>query len=152
MSDVTFRFADEKDLPTIVELLADDDIAGHREEHLAKVPQEYVKAFAAMSRTPDNRMLLAEIAGAVVGVLQLVYVPGLSRKGALRAIIEGVRVRSSDRGHGIGSALVNRAIAEARNAGCALVQLTSDKRRPRAHLFYRRLGFCQSHEGFKLEL
>jgi hypothetical protein len=32
------------------------------------------------------------------------------------------------------------------------VQLTSDKRRTRAHLFYRRLGFEQSHVGFKLEL
>jgi hypothetical protein len=32
------------------------------------------------------------------------------------------------------------------------VQLTSDKRRTRAHLFYRRLGFIQSHEGFKLDL
>jgi len=36
--------------------------------------------------------------------------------------------------------------------GCALAQLTSDKRRDDAHRFYRRLGYAQSHEGFKLPL
>ncbi len=44
------------------------------------------------------------------------------------------------------------AIEEARRRGCALVQLTSDKRRTDAHRFYERLGFVASHEGFKLAL
>ncbi|MDE1985862.1 MAG: GNAT family N-acetyltransferase [Alphaproteobacteria bacterium] len=152
MSELSYRFAEEADLPVMVELLADDDISGHREQNGSQILPEYAKAFAEMMRMPFNHMLLAESGGEVVGVLQLVFIPGLSRRGAMRAIIEGVRVKSTVRGHGIGSALIGRAVDEAKRAGCKLVQLTSDKRRPRAHLFYRRLGFQQSHEGFKLEL
>lgn len=152
MSELTYRFAEEADLPIVVRLLADDDIAGHREHSAAQVSPEYGKAFSEMMRSPFNRLLLAESGGEIVGVLQLTFIPGLTRRGATRAQIEGVRVKSTVRGKGIGSALICRAIQEAKSAGCAVVQLTSDKRRARAHLFYRRLGFHQSHEGFKLEL
>ena len=45
----------------------------------------------------------------------------------------------------------NGAVAAlAREQGCGLVQLTSDKRRPDAVRFYRSLGFTDSHEGLKL--
>jgi GNAT superfamily N-acetyltransferase len=44
------------------------------------------------------------------------------------------------------------AIEQARQRGCALVQLTSDARRAEAHRFYERLGFVASHTGFKLAL
>ena len=44
------------------------------------------------------------------------------------------------------------AIERCRERGCGLVQLTSNKKRLDAHRFYRRLGFEQSHEGFKLML
>jgi len=152
MSELTYRFAEEADLPVVVAMLADDDIAGHREHSASQVSPEYGKAFADMMRSPFNRLLLAESAGEVVGVLQLTFIHGLTRRGATRAQIEGVRVKSTVRGKGIGSALICRAIEEAKSAECSVVQLTSDKRRARAHLFYRRLGFHQSHEGFKLEI
>ena len=80
------------------------------------------------------------------------FFASLSRSGAKRATIEAVRVASDLRGKEIGTHLMRHAIAQARAAGCGVVQLTSDKRRARAHLFYRRLGFEQSHIGFKLEL
>jgi len=47
---------------------------------------------------------------------------------------------------------MRHAVEMARVKGCALVQLTSDKSRTRAHAFYTRLGFKMSHEGFKLDL
>jgi GNAT superfamily N-acetyltransferase len=144
MSDVTFRHADKNDVPAIVAMLSDDDI-GENRESAAQESEE-------MNACPDNFILLAEIDGQLVGSLQLVLIPGLSRQGAKRAIIEAVRVKSAVRGQNIGTALMKRAIAEAREAGCKLVQLTSDRRRTRAHLFYRRLGFEQSHVGFKLDL
>ncbi|MBU6298370.1 MAG: GNAT family N-acetyltransferase [Alphaproteobacteria bacterium] len=152
MSGLSYRFAGEADLPVMVEMLADDDISGQREQNASQLLPEYAKAFAEMMRMPFNRMLVAESGGEIVGILQLVFIPGLSRRGATRAIIEGVRVKSTMRGQGVGSALIGRAVEEAQRADCALAQLTSDKRRTRAHLFYRRLGFQQSHEGFKLEL
>jgi GNAT superfamily N-acetyltransferase len=90
--------------------------------------------------------------GALAGTMQLTFIPGLARRGALRAQIEAVRVREDLRNQGLGGALFTWAIEEARRRGCALVQLTTDKRRADAHRFYGRLGFTASHEGFKLRL
>jgi GNAT superfamily N-acetyltransferase len=44
------------------------------------------------------------------------------------------------------------AIHHARERGCSLIQLTTDKSRHAAHRFYERLGFVASHEGMKLTL
>jgi GNAT superfamily N-acetyltransferase len=152
MSELTFRYATEADLQPVVQLLADDEYAEAREKGGESVAPEYIDAFAAMQKMPGNRILLAEQDGRIVGSMQLTILPGLSRRGTTRAIIEAVRVASDLRGANIGTRLMKHAIAEARAAGCKLVQLTSDKRRTRAHLFYRRLGFEQSHAGFKMEL
>ena len=152
MSDITFRTATIQDLPVIVAMLADDEIGENREKSGDTVPKEYTVAFEAMMREPANRVLLAEKDGKIVGSLQLVLIPSLSRHGTKRALVEAVRVVSDLRGRNIGTALMQHAIAEARAAGCGLIQLTSDRRRARAHLFYRRLGFEQSHIGFKKEL
>jgi GNAT superfamily N-acetyltransferase len=152
MSDIRFRAANVGDLPAVVAMLSDDDIGESREKKGAELPAEYLRAFEEMSRDPGNRILLAEIDGRIVGALQLVFIPSLSRAGTKRALIEAVRVVSDLRGKSVGTALLKQAIAEARAAGCGVVQLTSDRRRTRAHLFYRRLGFEQSHIGFKLEL
>jgi len=84
--------------------------------------------------------------------MQLSFLPGLARRGALRAQIEAVRVRDDFRGGGLGAAMLAWAIDEARRRGCALVQLTTDKSRTSAHRFYERLGFVASHEGMKLTL
>lgn len=46
-----------------------------------------------------------DIADEIVACLQLVIIPGVSRLGALRGQIEGVRVASSHRGQRIGEAL-----------------------------------------------
>jgi GNAT superfamily N-acetyltransferase len=90
--------------------------------------------------------------GAVVGTLQLTVIPGLARRGALRGQVEAVRVRSDQRGTGLGTRLMDWAIEESRRRGCALVQLTSDSSRVDAHRFYEGLGFVASHQGFKLAL
>jgi GNAT superfamily N-acetyltransferase len=154
MSEITFRTAAKDDLQAIVSLLSDDELAENREKPVGGegVAEEYAKAFAAMESEHYNHILLAEADGRIVGALQLVFVPGLSRRGATRAIIESVRVVSDLRGKNVGTALMKEAIRRAKEAGCALVQLTSDTRRTRAHLFYRRLGFVQSHAGFKKDL
>lgn len=88
----------------------------------------------------------------VVGTMQLSFIPGLARRGALRAQIEAVRADSPYRSSGLGSAMLLWAVDEARRRGCALVQLTTDKTRVDAQRFYQRLGFVASHEGLKLDL
>lgn len=130
-------------------LLADDELGRHREHDDV---EPYLRAFEAIDADPAHLLLVGEADGEVVATLQLSLLPGLSRRGALRAQVEAVRVRADRRGRGLGEAVVGWAVDEARRQGCALVQLTSDLRRPDAHRIYARLGFVPSHQGFKLEL
>ena len=152
MSALQFRAAREADLPAIVAMLADDELGREREKAGAEPSPAYRKAFAEISSSGANRIVVAVRDDVVVGTLQLTIIPGLTRQGAKRGLIEAVRVASDARSGGVGEALMQHAIALAKADGCRLVQLTSDKRRARAHEFYRRLGFEASHEGFKLEL
>ncbi len=150
MTDVVIRRATSTDVPGIVSMLTDDEIAAQRESPGDLTP--YQAAFAAIDADPNQVLVVAERNGELVGTLQLTIIPGLSRKGATRGLVEAVRVAASARGTGLGTTLLEWSIEEARARGCAIVQLTSDKARTEAHRFYLRLGFQNSHEGFKLPL
>lgn len=145
-----FREAVHADLPAVVALLADDVLGRTRDR--AVVDEAYERAFAAVDEDPRNLLVVAEEEGEVVAVLQVTYIPGLGRHGAERALVESVRVRADRRGHGLGEALMTWVVDRARERGCALVQLTTDKQRSDARRFYERLGFVASHEGMKLML
>jgi ribosomal protein S18 acetylase RimI-like enzyme len=149
---VSIRIARREDVPEVVRLLADDALGAGRERYADPLPEEYWLAFDAMGAQGGNTLLVAELAGRVVGCLQLTVIPGLSRLGMARAQIEGVRVDAESRGRRIGEKLVLAAIGQARAAGCGLVQLTTDSARVDAHRFYERLGFVASHVGMKLPL
>ena len=146
------RLARREDLSAIIEMLADDPLGQTREDTSEPPAAVYTSAFAALETDPNNELVVMERKGAVVGCLQLTFIPGLSRKGAWRAQIESVRIASSLRGEGLGRRLFEWAIARARDKDCALVQLTTDKARPEALRFYESLGFQASHEGMKLAL
>lgn len=150
MSGLTLRDVTAADVPALVAMLVDDPLGATRESPDDLTP--YLDAVDAISADPHNRVLVAERDGEVVGTMQLTYLRGLGRRGASRAQIEAVRVRSDLRGNGLGSELIGWAVDEARRQGCALVQLTSDASREGAHRFYERLGFTASHVGFKLAL
>ena len=151
--DVVLRRAGLADVPAIVELLIDDPLGRSREaglDHADLAP--YLDALAAVDADPAHLLVVAVADAQVVATLQLSFLPGLSRRGALRAQIEGVRVGPAYRSRGLGPGMVGWAVEEARRRGCVLVQLTSDRSRSDAHRFYARLGFVASHVGFKLEL
>ncbi|MEU7974176.1 GNAT family N-acetyltransferase [Micromonospora sp. NPDC049089] len=150
MSDVIFRVAVRADLPAVIALLADDVLGKARD--FTEVDEAYERAFADITADPRNALIVAEQGGDLVGCLQITYIPGLGRHGAERSLIESVRVRSDRRGQGLGRQLMTWAVDQARERGCALVQLTTDKTREDAHRFYLRLGFVASHEGMKLAL
>ncbi|MCF0096486.1 GNAT family N-acetyltransferase [Micromonospora sp. NPDC049114] len=150
MTDVIFREAVRADLPAVISLLADDVLGKTRD--FTEVDEAYERAFADISADPRNQLIVAEQGGELVGCLQITYIPGLGRHGAERSLIEAVRVRSDRRGQGLGRELMTWAIDQARQRGCALVQLTTDKSRADAHRFYLGLGFVASHEGMKLPL
>lgn len=140
------REATEGDIDAIARLLADDGLGRGRE---APGDPVYAEAFRAMSAQPGNVYLVAEEHGRVIGCLQFTVIHGLSRQGAARAQIEGVRVDAARRGRGVGEALFEAAFERAAASGCALVQLTTDRRRSDALRFYERLGFEATHWGMK---
>ncbi|MEO7754417.1 MAG: GNAT family N-acetyltransferase [Terracoccus sp.] len=150
MSPWTIRPATRDDVLAIVALLADDPLGAAREDLTDEEP--YLAAYDRIRRDAAQRLVVAEQDGRVVGTLQLSIVPGLSRRGATRSIIEGVRVARDERSSGLGTELVTWAVEESRRSGCAVVQLTSDASRTDARRFYERLGFVPSHVGFKLPL
>ena len=148
----TFRRSTAADLPAIVRLLADDPLGAQRETHASPLPGSYYAAFEAIERDPNNELVVVECDRRVVGVLQLTFIPSITYRGSWRALIEGVRIDASLRSAGLGRKLFAWAIERARERGCHLVQLTSDKARPDAIRFYESLGFVASHEGLKLHL
>jgi ribosomal protein S18 acetylase RimI-like enzyme len=147
--DIEIRPATRDDLPAILGMLFDDQLGATRETPDDLTP--YLKAFEEIDADPSELLVVAERNGSVIGTLQLSIIPGLSRAGSKRGMVEAVRVHSSARGLGLGTTLMEWAISESRARGCAMVQLTSDKSRIEAHRFYERLGFTASHEGFKLK-
>lgn len=155
LGSVTFvlRRAVDTDVPAIVDLLAADQLGASRDGIQGGDLTPYQRAFEAIDVDPAHLLLVVTAAdAAVVGTMQVSFIPGLARRGALRAQIEAVRVHAAHRGRGLGREMFTWAIDEARRRGCALVQLTTDKARTDAHRFYERLGFVASHEGLKLLL
>lgn len=148
--DLTIRQARRDDLSEIVALLADDVLGAARED--AALAGPYVEAFEAIAAEPNTSLVVAESGGRVVATMQIFFLPHISRRGGWRAQLESVHVASGLRGRGIGAALLAYAVARARERGCVLVQLTTDKRRAEARRFYERLGFRATHEGMKLAL
>lgn len=147
MDDLEIRRATAADVEAVVAMLADDPLGARRE---SPGDPAYATAFAAIDADPRQYLAVAVSGGEVVGTLQLTFIPGLSRRGATRALIEAVRVRADQRGSGLGRRLAEWAIETARARGAALVQLTTDASREDAHRFYERLGFQATHVGMKL--
>jgi GNAT superfamily N-acetyltransferase len=149
---VEIRIARRGDVPAILGLLADDDIARSRGPVSEEADAAVWRAFEEIDADPNNELIVGEEAGEVVATCQLTFTPGLSRGGATRMTIEAVRVRQDRRGGGRGKKLIAYAVDRARDRGCRVVQLTTDKRRSQAQRFYASLGFTASHEGLKLPL
>ncbi|MFT4087632.1 MAG: GNAT family N-acetyltransferase [Gordonia sp. (in: high G+C Gram-positive bacteria)] len=148
----TFRIerAQRSDVPAIVSLLADDDVARDRE--IAEAIR-YETAFDAVVRDDSHYLaVVRDDAGTVVATVQLSVLPGLSRGGATRLQIEGLRVAAAERDRGLGTAMLDWAHAHGRTHGATLSQVTTDEVRERARRFYAHHGYTAQHVGLKREL
>ena len=152
MTDLIFRRATRADLEAIVDMLVDDYIGAKREDGSRPLNAKYLAAFAAIEADPNQFLLVVEEAGEIVGSLQLSFIPGIARLGIWRGQIEGVRIKLSKRGSGLGHKMFDWAIEQCRSKGCELVQLAMEKTRTETLRFYESLGFKASHEGLKLDL
>jgi GNAT superfamily N-acetyltransferase len=146
-----FRKATEKDVPTIIAMLADDELGQKRENFQIPLPPEYLKAFEKINADENQELIVVENENTeVIGTLQLTFIQYLTYQGRIRAQIEAVRIRKDQRGLGIGKEMFQWAIARVKERNAHLLQLTTDKQRPEAIQFYEDLGFKQSHEGMKM--
>lgn len=147
-----FRLAHKGDIQKLVELLADDELGMHREDTSSPLNERYIEAFDRIDSDPNNELIVAESNSDLIGMLQLTYIPYLTHRGSRRCLVEGVRISKEHRGKGLGKTFFEWVINRARERGCRIVQLTSDKQRPNALRFYESLGFKATHEGFKLKI
>lgn len=146
-----FRKATIKDVPTIVQLIADDALGSKRENFTIPLPKTYYDAFERIDSDPNQELTVVENkTGEVIGVFQMTFIPYLTYQGGIRAQIEGVRVHKDHRGLGIGKTIFQWAIQRAKERNAHVLQLTTDKKRPDAIRFYESLGFKASHEGMKI--
>jgi len=152
MTDLKMRLASQGDVRAIRAMLGDDKLGQSREDMSEAGLEKYNQAFEAIIDSTGNQLWVAESDGEVVGTWQVTYIPYLSRGGNVRCLIEAVRTASNRRGEGIGARMMEFALDQARQHGCQLAQLTTDKTRQDAHRFYRKLGFVATHEGMKIEL
>ena len=152
MSEILFRIATKADLPSIVRLLADDDLGSQREKNEDPLPESYYVAYEKINGDPNHELTVAETNGQVIGTFHLMFLPSISYQGGLRAQIESVRIDTPYQSRGIGSQMMKWAIERAKARGARLVQLTTHKSRQDTHRFYERLGFQGTHLGMKLNL
>lgn len=147
-----FRLAEADDLRDIVRMLSDDTLGATREKFEPVLSKNYLRAFENIVNDPNQELTIVEMNGKKVGTYHLTFIQYLTHQGGLRAQIEAVRTNSQYRGQGIGTKVFEYIIERARQRGCNMVQLTSDKQRPDAIKFYETIGFVSTHEGMKLKL
>jgi GNAT superfamily N-acetyltransferase len=68
------------------------------------------------------------------------------------ALLEDVFVDKEHRGKGLGRKLINRAIEEARQAGCYKLIATSRYARDKVHQMYENFGFTDYGKEFRMNL
>ncbi|MDC1162008.1 GNAT family N-acetyltransferase [Tenacibaculum sp.] len=145
-----FRKATDKDITAIVSMISNDELGKNRENFQIPLPDEYINAFERISADKNQELIIVEDEKEVIGTLQLTFIQYLTFQGGIRAQIEAVRVRKDKRGLGIGKKMFEWAINRAKEKKAHLLQLTTDKNRPKAIQFYEGLGFSKSHEGMKI--
>ncbi len=146
-----FRKATRDDLQIIIQLIADDALGKTRENYNDPLPDQYIEAFESINIDPNQELIVVEnLEKEIIGTLQLTFIQYLTYQGGIRAQIEAVRIRKDQRGKGVGQKMFEWAIFRAKQKGAHVLQLTTDKKRPEAIKFYKKLGFKDSHEGMKL--
>lgn len=147
-----FRRATKNDVPFIIKMMAIDKLGKLRENYQEPMPECYYTAFEIINSDLNQELMVVENENdpKILGTFQLTFIPYLSFQGKLRAQIENVFVQEDLTGQGIGKKMFEWAIERAKERNAHLLQLTSDKKRPRAIKFYEDLGFIASHEGMKL--
>jgi GNAT superfamily N-acetyltransferase len=147
MTSLLVRRALPEDLEEILALQAEDSMHYYTEPEEITANQR--AAFDEIDADVNQDLLVGELDGQIVCTAQVTWMRVLSADGGLYCQVEAVRTLAAMRGRGIGALLMESIEAEARKRGAARIQLTSNKKRTRAHKFYEELGYVSSHVGMK---
>lgn len=131
--------ADLEDKGTVVTLLL------HQfEEHAIETSQERLAWSVGEVLRNENHgfFLLAKVGDQALGVADVAFSWTLEH-GGKSAWLDELYVIPEYRGRGIGTALLEGAIAEAQRSGCAAVDLEVDENHRQAENLYQRHGFEQ---------
>lgn len=151
-SALKYRKATIEDLRPIINLLLEDELGQTRESKMSGLDPRYVDAFHQIDGDQNQYLMVVEGVDEIIGTCHLTIMPSLTFTGKTRMQIEAVRVSGKYRGKKIGEWMMQQAIAYGKEHGATIIQLTTNKKRPRAKTFYKGLGFEPSHEGMKLYL
>ena len=150
MHKLTARKAILSDLQAIIDLLVEDELGQTREKIGDVIDQRYINAFERIDADSNQYlMVVVNVEQQIVATCHLTIMPSLSFIGSTRMQIEAVRVSSRNRGQKIGEWMMEASFEWAKIHNVSIIQLTTNKLRPRAKQFYERLGFEASHEGMK---
>jgi len=141
---VQIRLATAADLPEVLRLYQQPDLDDGDTLPLSQA----IAWFAKIQQYPSYRLWVAELGDRVVGTFVLLIMDNLLHLGAPAAIVEAVAVDPQHQSQGIGRQMMHWAMAEARQAGCYKLVLSSNQKRDRAHAFYEALGFQRHGVSF----
>lgn len=101
---------------------------------------EHVHTYVWVAENPENQVL---------GFLSVIGQNLLHHEGMVYEIQELI-VTASCHGQGLGRKLIDTLKKELKEKEVKSIEVTSNKRRKKAHAFYEAMGFINSHEKFTI--
>lgn len=131
------REACKDELPEILRLYAQPEM----DDGATLCLPEAERLFEKIAGYPDYKIYVALCGEKVIGSFELLIMDNLGHLGARSAVIEDVVVAPEWQGRGVGTIMMQKALAICNEKGCYKAVLSSNFKRERAHAFYKSLGF-----------
>lgn len=129
------------DIPQLCDLLT---LLFSEESDFAPAPEKHAEALRQIIAQPEiGQILVLREGDAVIGMTNLLFTISTACGGKV-CLLEDMVVRRDRRGDGLGSALLEAAVAAARREGCLRITLLTDRANDGAIRLYQRNGFTLS--------
>ena len=139
---LVLRPATEQDAEDIARILPD---LGY-----ASTAAEVRQRMARLADQPDQMLMIAAVADAVIGLCQAQRIYLIASDGY--AEVHALAVLKQWQGRGVGRALVDAAVRWAQDVGARRVRLRSGVHREDSHQFYEAIGFTRQRASYAFEV
>lgn len=145
MTSFVIRFAEEADLPDLLDLYV------HLDAHNVRCPSGKASShFEQLLRYVGSGILIGLMGDRLIASCTVVIIPNLTRGGTPYALIENVVTHADYRNQGFGKAILTAAVDHAWSHGCYKAMLMTGSKQPSTLAFYEAVGFEQSKTGFQI--